>query len=155
MDYIKTEQAQYEETPMIKEMVQAVADYNKALKSGDLSAVMACFADDAVLVPEQQQPVVGIAAVREVYVSLFKLIRFNDDNVIHVVDAQANSGMGFVRSHETQGSVFEISSGATLHPHFRELWILKRNDAGQWKITVYAYGIPSQTTLDPANAVVW
>lgn len=34
---------------------------------------MACFAEDAVLVPEQQQPLVGIEAVRRVYASLFQL----------------------------------------------------------------------------------
>jgi uncharacterized protein (TIGR02246 family) len=155
MDYIKAKYAKYEETPMVNEVIQAVADYNRALKSGKLSDVLNCFADDAVLIPEQQQPVVGKVAIQDVYASLFKLIRFNDDNIIHIVDAQASSDIGFVRSHETRGSVFEISSGNIRHPHFRELWIFKKDDDSKWKIAVYAYGIPSQMSSDPASAVVW
>ena len=31
MDYIKAKYAKYEETPMVNEVIQAVADYNRAL----------------------------------------------------------------------------------------------------------------------------
>lgn len=156
MDFIKSSEFQQRAcSPAVEEIIQTVGQYNCALKSGDLENVMSFFADDAVLVPEQQQPVTGLEAVRKVYASLFEMIRFNDDNVIHVVDAQVSEGMGFVRSHETRGSVLEIANGTLHHPHFRELWVLKKNTTGQWKITVYAYGIPSQKSNDPVDAVVW
>lgn len=156
LDYIKSESFKHQPcSSATEEIIQAVGRYNRALKSGNLESVMACFAEDVVLIPEQQQPVVGIEAVRRVYESLFQLIRFNNDNVIHIVDAQAGLDMGFVRSHETRGSVLELASGAQHHPHFRELWMLKKDSANHWKITVYAYGIPSKDSHDPANAVVW
>jgi uncharacterized protein (TIGR02246 family) len=49
-----------------REITELLAAYDRARNSGDLEGVMTAWADDAVLIPPDQPPIVGKAAINDV-----------------------------------------------------------------------------------------
>ncbi|KIO76568.1 hypothetical protein TH53_14045 [Pedobacter lusitanus] len=155
MHYKILKEATFELTNEVKEIIQAIADYNSSLKQGSVSSIMNSYTEDSVLIPENLKPISGLKEIESVYQDLIKLIRFNDDSIINIIDAYISGDLGYVRSHNTHGSITEIKTGEAKLPIFRELWILKKNKEGKWKFSIYAYGMAPQGNTNPGDAVVW
>lgn len=98
----------------------------------DLDAVLALYTPDAVLMPPGEDPVVGRAAIRPRYETLFRTmipaIRSE------LTEVQVAGGWAFVRGRNT-GELRPIDSAATprrLNDHF--LMVLSRDSSDQWRI---------------------
>lgn len=153
--YQISEDATFPRTEGVNEILQVVSDYNAALKAASLTDIMAVYMEDAALIPEVQPPIIGVKNIRAVYDELVKLIKFNDDSIINVVDAFASGDSGYVRSHRTPGSVTEVETGETKHPYWRELWVFKRDTDNKMKFAIYAYGSAPEGEFNPVEAVLW
>lgn len=153
--YMISEDAMFSRTEGVDEIIQVVSDYNAALKAASLPGIMSVYMEDAALIPEIQPPIIGVGNIRTVYDELVKLIRFNDDSVINIVDAFASGDSGYVRSHRTRGSITDVQTGEMKNPFWRELWVFKRDTDGKMKFAVYAYGSAPEGEFDPVEAVLW
>ncbi|MDC8107141.1 YybH family protein [Chryseobacterium sp. PTM-20240506] len=142
-------------TPEVEQVIQVVAGYNRTLKEGSLSNIMRIFNEDSVLIPENQRPISGLKDIEKVYTELVNVIKFNEGNIINIMDAYVAGDLAYVRSVDTTGSVTEIKSGEVKSPIFRELWVLKKDDKEKWTFAIYAYGVASQEKSNLADAVVW
>ncbi|WBV56336.1 hypothetical protein PFY10_19295 [Chryseobacterium daecheongense] len=116
---------------------------------------MRIFNEDSVLIPENQRPISGLKDIEKVYTELVNVIKFNEGNIINIMDAYVAGDLAYVRSVDTTGSVTEIKSGEVKSPIFRELWVLKKDDKEKWTFAIYAYGVASQEKSNLADAVVW
>lgn len=72
-----------------------IEQYFDAFNRHDLDAVMACFADDAVVMAAHGRRIEGAQAIREYYDSMFNL--FNDANCA-IQALSGADGKGFVES---------------------------------------------------------
>lgn len=155
MDYSILKEAKFVLTPEVEQVIQVVAGYNRTLKEGSLSNIMRIFNEDSVLIPENQRPISGLKDIEKVYTELVNVIKFNEGNIINIMDAYVAGDLAYVRSVDTTGSVTEIKSGEVKSPIFRELWVLKKDDKEKWTFAIYAYGVASQEKSNLADVVVW
>lgn len=98
----------------------------------DLERVMSFYADDAVLMPPNEQPVVGQEAIRPRYEQLFG--NFDPEIELSVDEVCADSDLAFVRGHNSGRLVGrEREEVRELSDNF--LMLLGRGEDGVWRIS--------------------
>ena len=112
----------------VRRMLNAIVSADNAR---DLNAVMALYADDAVLLPPDENAVVGKEAIRPRYQSLFN--EFNPDLSISHDEIITDGDWVFVRGR-TGGRVISRKGGATSPVNDKYLMILRRQADGTWRI---------------------
>ena len=100
--------------------------------AGDLEAVLACYAADAVLLPPDGMPVEGIEKIREHYAELLGAtelaIRMEPGNI-------RDEGAGAVIMGFTLGTATPRAGGAPREIHDRFVIYARRQSGDRWKIT--------------------
>jgi uncharacterized protein (TIGR02246 family) len=114
-----------------------VTSYEVAMNASNTDALIALYAEDGVLMPPYSHSVVGKAAVREAYVAGSKVfalhVKFNIAEVVQMAPDWA-----FVRTNSA-GTMKINATGATSDEANQELFILRKNAGGKWKIVRYSF----------------
>lgn len=105
--------------------------YEQALNSADVENIVKIFSDDGVLVLQGSPTRIGTEAVKEFFISIFKLIDF--DTQFHIEEiVHMSPEWAFVRT--TTRSINSADPGEGGH----EIFILKKQAEENWKIARYA-----------------
>jgi uncharacterized protein (TIGR02246 family) len=114
-----------------------LAKYNEALNASSTDAVMPLYAEDGVFMPPYSQSAVGLAAVRKAYDAVFKAITLNVKFTIAEI-VELGPGWAFARTNSA-GTTTDHATGAKSAEGNQELFVLKRDDDGSWKIARYSF----------------
>ena len=114
-----------------------LAKYNEALNASSTDAVMPLYAEDGVFMPPYSQSAVGSAAVRKAYDAVFKAITLNVKFTIAEI-VELGPGWAFARTNSA-GTTTDHATGAKSAEGNQELFVLKRDDDGSWKIARYSF----------------
>ena len=114
-----------------------LAKYNEALNASSTDAVMPLYAEDGVFMPPYSQSAVGLAAVRKAYDAVFKAITLNVKFTIAEI-VELGPGWAFARTNSA-GTTTDHATGAKSAEGNQELFVLKKDDDGSWKIARYSF----------------
>jgi uncharacterized protein (TIGR02246 family) len=114
-----------------------LAKYNEALNASSTDAVMPLYTEDGVFMPPYSQSAVGSAAVRKAYDAVFKAITLNVKFTIAEI-VEVGSGWAFARTNSA-GTTTDHATGAKSAEGNQELFVLKKDDDGSWKIARYSF----------------
>ena len=114
-----------------------LAKYNEALNASSTAAVMPLYAEDGVFMPSYRQSAVGSAAVREAYDAVFKAITLSVKFTIAEI-VELGPGWAFARTNSA-GTTTDHATGQKSAEGNQELFILKKDDGGAWKIARYSF----------------
>ena len=114
-----------------------LAKYNEALNASSTDAVMPLYAEDGVFMPPYRQSAVGSAAVRKAYDAVFKAITLNVKFTIAEI-VELGPGWAFARTNSA-GTTTDHATGAKSAEGNQELFVLKKDDDGSWKIARYSF----------------
>lgn len=128
------------ETAAITDMLKS---YERALNDGDVSGVMRLYADDAVFMPQHSPSQVGADAVKAAYQRVFATIKLSVKfDIVEIVLIAPD--WAFARTNSA-GTVAVRANGAKLSEANQELFVLRKQPNGAWKISRYAFS----TTIPP------
>lgn len=119
------------EVALVAEVEIVVKGIIAADNAGDLEAVLAHYADDAVLLPPNGPIVEGKDAIRERYRAGFEQFRF--DVSIAISETKVSGEWAFNRG-ATQGKLIPHDGGDAVTLNDQYLMILRRMPGGAWKI---------------------
>ena len=114
-----------------------LAKYNEALNASSTDTVMPLYAEDGVFMPPYGQSAVGSAAVRKAYDAVFKAITLNVKFTIAEI-VELGPGWAFARTNSA-GTTTDHATGAKSAEGNQELFVLKKDDDGSWKIARYSF----------------
>jgi len=114
-----------------------LAKYNEALNASSTDAVMPLYAEDGVFMPPYSQSAVGSAAVRKAYDAVFKAITLNVKFTIAEI-VELGPGWAFARTNSA-GTTTDHATEAKSAEGNQELFVLKKDDDGSWKIARYSF----------------
>jgi uncharacterized protein (TIGR02246 family) len=114
-----------------------LAKYNEALNASSTDTVMPLYAEDGVFMPPYSQSAVGSAAVRKAYDAVFKAITLNVKFTIAEI-VELGPGWAFARTNSA-GTTTDHTTGAKSAEGNQELFVLKKDDDGSWKIARYSF----------------
>jgi ketosteroid isomerase-like protein len=98
---------------------------------------MPLYTDDGVFMPPYSESAVGKAAVQVAYDRVFEELQFNVKfNIAELV--QMAPTWAYVRTNSA-GTTDHHSTGKTTAEANQELFILKKEDGGQWRIARYSF----------------
>jgi uncharacterized protein (TIGR02246 family) len=100
-------------------------------------AVMPLYAVDGVFMPPYSQSAVGSAAVRKAYDAVFKAITLNVKFTIAEI-VELGPGWAFARTNSA-GTTTDHATGAKSAEGNQELFVLRKDDDGSWKIARYSF----------------
>ena len=112
--------------------------YFDAFNRSDVESIVSVFAEDGTVMADGTPTVTGHAQIRSTYKGAFESICVHFEYAIEKVVEEGN--MVIVRAHAT-GTITMLSTNSTnTAPQHRELFVLRKSDAG-WKITDYIFNI--------------
>ncbi len=118
-------------------IVKVVETYQRALNGNDVEGVLKVYADDGVFMPEFSPASVGLAEVREAYERVFKAIDLNVG--LHIVEVTVLSDDWALVRSTSDGKIKINASGAQVTNDSKELFVLQRQDDGEWRFARYAF----------------
>ncbi len=119
------------QSTLVTEVESVVRGIIAADNAGDLDAVVAHYADDAVLLPPNGRIVEGKEAIRERYRTGFERFRFEVS--ITLKETKVSGDWAFNRG-VTQGRLVPLAGGEARSLNDQYLMILRRMPDGAWKI---------------------
>jgi uncharacterized protein (TIGR02246 family) len=119
------------------EIESTLAAYSKALNERQTSAVLSLYTEDGIFMPPYSRSAIGRAAVRKAYDSVFKELKFNVMFTIAELVQMAPT-WAYVRTNSA-GTTAHSSTGKTTSEANQELFILKKDDDGGWRIARYSF----------------
>ena len=122
-----------------------LSSYEAALNASNTEAVMPLYAEDGVFMAPNFQSAIGKAAVRRAYDAVFKTITLKVKFVIAELVVMSPQ-WAFVRTNSA-GTQKINATGATSAEAHQELFILRKDDDGKWRIARYAF-----STTNPMGA---
>lgn len=99
---------------------------------GDLEGVLACYSDNAILMPPNDPAIKGKSEIRKRYESIFATTKVRFENVTE--EAYVSGDWGFIRGF-TNGFVTVMDSGEKKSIKDKYLMILRLQPDGDWKIS--------------------
>lgn len=116
---------------------KTLSSYNAALNGGDISTVLPLYSEDGIFMPPYSPSAIGRDAVRKAYTSVFQELKFNVKfDIVELV--QMAPTWAFVRTNSA-GTTAHHSSGTTTAEANQELFILKKDSGGVWRIARYSF----------------
>jgi uncharacterized protein (TIGR02246 family) len=114
-----------------------LAAYNAGLNGGNTSALVPLYTDDGVYMPPYSESAVGKAAVKAAYDRVFEELQFNVKfNIAELV--QMAPAWAYVRTNSA-GTTDHHSTGKRTSEANQELFILKKEEDGKWRIARYSF----------------
>ena len=122
------------ETVAITELLRT---YEQVLNASDVAGVMRLYAADGVFMPQHSPSQIGADAVRTTYENVFAAIDLNVSfDIVEVV--QIAPDWAFARTNSA-GTVTVLANGMQLPEANQELFVLRKQPKGSWKIARYAF----------------
>jgi len=115
---------------------RVIYSYQQALNSNNVEEIIKLFTEDGTVLIQKAPTNVGIAEIRKFYEVLFKTIDLDLEFQIAEL-VQVSPEWAFVRS-TSHGTVTVISDKSNNLSVGQELFILKKQIEGSWKIARYA-----------------
>ena len=115
----------------IAAVIRMLSAFSAANNARDLNAVMALYADDAVLLPPDEKAVSGRESIRPRFQSLFN--QFNPELSISHDEIMTDGDWAFARG-KTTGKMTPRNGGADGTVDYKYLMILRRQPDGTWRI---------------------
>ena len=123
-----------DETAAISDVLMA---YEEALNAGDVPGIMRLYAEEGVFMPQHSPSQVGADAVKAAYEGVFATIKLRVEfDVAEVV--QIAPDWAFARTNST-GTVTVRANGTVLSEANQELFVLRKQSDGAWRIARYAF----------------
>jgi uncharacterized protein (TIGR02246 family) len=111
--------------------------YQDALNASDAEAAMKLYTADAVNMTPNSPPLVGIDALRKAYTAGFQAIQFHVKfQIVEVVEMAP--GWAYART-SSAGTTTNRKTGARSVEANQELFILRKDAEGVWKIARYSF----------------
>ena len=110
--------------------------YGQELNNNNVESLSQLFTEDAILVLQGAPPTIGIEELVKFYTTLFKALDFELTFKIDEV-VQMSPEWAFVRT-STSGKVKILSNNSSSPSSGHEIFILKKETDGNWKIARYA-----------------
>lgn len=120
------------ESRAVGEVVAVAEGIIAADNARDLPRVLACYSDDAVLLPPGEDPVTGLDSIRPRYEGLFS--GFDPRIEGHIEEACVEGGTAFVRGRNG-GALVSRKDGTVRELNDTYLMILRRDGEGRWRIS--------------------
>jgi uncharacterized protein (TIGR02246 family) len=118
--------------PLAVAAIGRLADeWTAAWNAGDVEALLGLYTDEPVLLPQGQPAVVGKAAIRLLYESVFREYRVEGEGVI--VEAAVSGDLGYFWSSYTL-TARPRGPGDPTSSKGKSLFVLNRREDGSWKI---------------------
>jgi uncharacterized protein (TIGR02246 family) len=115
---------------------RVIYSYQQALNDNNVEEIIKLFTEDGTVMIQKAPTNVGIAEVRKFYQALFKSIDLDLEFQIAEL-VQVSPEWAFVRS-TSHGTVVVIADKSNNSSVGQELFILKKQTGGDWKIARYA-----------------
>lgn len=116
---------------------QVVFSYFGAFGSGDVEAILAHYADDAVFMPADLPTVTGKDQLRAAYVRTLERVRIMPGGQSVAEDVITLGEFAWVRT-DSRAVAADPRTGRQVEGHFREVFLLRRV-SGDWKIWRYMF----------------
>lgn len=111
---------------------QLEADWRAGWLAGDVDALLSLYAGDAVLMPQGQPSVSGKEAIRPLYESVFREYAIRSQS--RVVEIEVSGDLGYLWC-TYKLTATPKAGGAALHDEGKSLFIVKRAQDGDWRIS--------------------
>lgn len=116
---------------------QVVFSYFGAFGRGDVEAILAHYADDAVFMPANLPTVTGKDQLRTAYERTLTRVRILPGGQSIAEDVLTLGELAWVRT-DSRATALDPQTGAQTEGHFREVFLLRRV-SGEWKIWRYMF----------------
>lgn len=116
---------------------KTMAAYNAALNSDKTAAVLPLYTHDGIFMPPYSESAIGIDAVKNAYDAVFKELAFNVKFTIRELVVMSPT-YAYVRTNSA-GTTHHASTGKTTSEANQELFILRKDTDGMWKIARYSF----------------
>ena len=110
---------------------QVSAAWRAAWEAGDLEGLMALYADDPILMPQNHPLVAGKEAIRALYEAVLEAYQVRGDGGLQEVTVSGD--WGYYRVAYTL-SATPKAGGETIHDTGKSLFIVTRPPGGAWRI---------------------
>ncbi len=117
-----------EDVAAIKQLAE---NWRSGWLAGDADSLLSLFADDPVLMPQGQPPVVGKAAIRPLYQSVLK--EFTLESRSKLMEVETSGDWGFFWS-TYRLTARPKAGGNAFEDEGKSVFIVKREPSGDWKI---------------------
>lgn len=111
---------------------QLAADWRAGWLAGDADWLLALYADDPVLMPQDQPVVRGQAAIRPLYEAVLEDYVVTSDSTL--VEVEADGDLGYIWSTYTLTATPK-AGGTPIRRAGKSVFIVRRQPDGAWKIT--------------------
>ena len=115
----------------IQAITQLAADWRSGWLAGDADLLLSLYADDPVLLPQDQPAVFGKEAIRSLYLPVLKEYDFNSES--RLMEIEASGDWGYIWSAYTLTATPK-AGGKPMKSAGKSVFIVKRKPGGVWKI---------------------
>ena len=110
---------------------QLAADWLSGWLSGDADALLSLYADEPVLMPQDQPAIIGKDTIRSIYQSVFKEYDIQSESTL--MEVEASGDWGYIWS-TYQLTATPKAGGEPIRSAGKSVFILKRESGCAWKI---------------------
>jgi len=115
----------------IEAIRQLAANWRSGWLAGNADLLLSLYADDPIVMPQDQPVIVGKDAIRALYEALFKEFRFEGEGTLKEVVVSGD--MGYYWSAYTLTATPK-AGGEPIYVTGKSIFIVKRGPGGAWKI---------------------
>jgi uncharacterized protein (TIGR02246 family) len=115
----------------IRAIAQLAADWRAGWLSGDTDLLLSLYAENPVLMPQDQPAVVGKDAIRSLYEPLLREFTIHSESAL--MEVEASGDLGYFWSSYTLAAAPK-AGGESIESKGKSLFIVKRRSDGAWKI---------------------
>ncbi|WP_410209963.1 YybH family protein [Aquirhabdus sp.] len=131
--------AQSPATVQHEAIITPLLSYQNALNASDVDQVINLYTQDAVFMPQNHLPAVGIEHIRQVYSDIFKLIKLNVKFTIDEVKP-IGADWAYVQTRSAGTTqLLQTATLVTLSEANQEVFLMHRESNGKWRIARYIF----------------
>jgi len=112
-------------------ITQLAAEWQAGWLAGDAAALLALYAENPVLLPQGQPPLIGREAIRSAYASVFDQFRVVGGGELRELEVAGDLGY-FWSTYRLTAT--PKAGGETLEDEGQSVFIVRRQRDGAWKI---------------------
>jgi len=111
--------------------------YESVLNASDVKGILKLYAKDGVFMPQHSPTHVGTDAIREAYEHVFEAIDL--DVIFDIIEVKILSDQWAFARTTSSGTTTINADGAKVLEGNQELFLLKKQTSGEWKIARYIF----------------
>ena len=107
-------------------------DWKAGWLTGDFELLLSLYADEPILMPQDQPIVVGKDSIRPLYQAVLEAVSFKSQGIVEEIEVSGD--LGYFRTSYTF-SATPKAGGEAIEVTGKTIFIVKRQHDGTWKIT--------------------